>query len=133
MIMEKPTVEAVRFGSRDVIATSGQLGVQIGGLYNGTSGDWFVSNVKGATTGTQDFSTIAGYFNEAIGLTVYNANNVDNVKYENFTLDGGSSNQAFSAFAGGPYDVMSPGGNDYNGWYIWYSTSGGGFFQWQHE
>lgn len=32
MKMEKPTVEAVRFTSADVIATSGQLGVTLSGF-----------------------------------------------------------------------------------------------------
>ena len=126
MKMEKPTVEAVRFGSRDVIATSGQLGVQIGGLYNGTPGDWFVSNVKGATSGTQVFSTIADYFNEATGSTGYNAGNVE---YENFSINNGSNKISLNGFRqyeeNDRYDYLK----DFNGWYIWYTTEqGGGYF-----
>ena len=116
MKMEKPTVEAVRFRSRDVIATSGQLGVQIGGLYNGRSGDWFVSNVKGATSGTQDYSTIAKYFNEATGSTGYNAGNV---QYETFSIDEGSHRVGFALFGNKEEDSQYSYLNDFNGWYIW--------------
>ncbi len=126
MKMEKPTVEAVRFGSRDVIATSGQLGVQIGGLYNGKPGDWFVSNLKGATSGTQDFSTIADYFNEARGLTGYSA---DTVGYENFSTHNGSHMVGLALFGQYEEDSRYDYLKDFNGWYIWYSTSsGGGYF-----
>ena len=125
MIMEKPTVEAVRFGSRDVIATSGQLnvkGVQLGGVGDGRTGNWFVSNVQGATDGTRDPDTIVSYFNEAAGLTgpPY-AFHTGNIESANFSLDGGEHNMMFKGFAGGYYDDKDPG-NDYNGWYIWYSN-----------
>ena len=127
MKMEKPTVEAVRFGSRDVIATSGQLnvkGVQLGGVGDGIKGNWFVSNVQGATSGTQDKTTIIEYFNAASGAG-FTESNYD---YANFSLDSGTHYKAFWGLAGGYYDDNDPG-NDYNGWYIWYSTSsGGGYF-----
>lgn len=126
MKMEKPTVEAVRFGSRNVIATSGQLGVQIGGLYNGTPGDWFVSNVQGATDGTRNLSTIASYFNEATGSTGYNAGNVG---YENFSSDKGSHNAGFSLFGNKEEDSQYSYLKDFNGWYIWYNDH----FEWQHK
>ncbi len=40
MKMEKPTVEAVRFTSADVIATSGQLGVKLSGFGGLDKSDW---------------------------------------------------------------------------------------------
>ena len=40
MKMEKPTIEAVRFTSADVIATSGQLGVKLRGFGGLDPTDW---------------------------------------------------------------------------------------------
>ena len=113
MKMEKPTVEAVRFGSRDVIATSGQLGVMLGGFGNGTSGDWFVSNVKGATSGMKDKTTIIEYFNAASGAG-FNESNYDDA---GFSLDGQSSKTLYRLVN---YLDADEDGASYNGWYIWY-------------
>ena len=112
MKMEKPTVEAVRFGSRDVIATSGQLGVMLGGFDNGRSGDWFVSNEKGATSGTRVIKDIADYFKAASGV-------VDDPN--NFLFE---SEGYYDPFQGLMEDEELSGYAIYNGWYIWYTENG---------
>ncbi len=53
MKMEKPTVEAVRFTSADVIATSGQLGVTLSGF--GDNGDPYEKN-NTFTVGRKDYT-----------------------------------------------------------------------------
>ena len=125
MKMEKPTAEVVRFQNSDVIATSGQPavqpGVQLGNFYNGTRGDWFASNVKGATSGTQDQSTILGYFNAASGQNF--------TTYYQIILDSDSSD----GISPDPMDDILPNpiyyeeayssAGRYNGWYIWDSAN----------
>ncbi len=51
MKMEKPTVEAVRFTSADVIATSGQLGVNLSGF-----GDSSTSDNNTITVGSKNYT-----------------------------------------------------------------------------
>ena len=53
MKMEKPTVEAVRFTSADVIATSGQLGVKLSGFGDLNHTDYENNTI---TVGRQDYT-----------------------------------------------------------------------------
>jgi len=123
MKMEKPTVEVVRFQNSDVIATSDQPGgqpavqpgVQLGGFGNGTDGDWFVSNVQGATSGKQDQSTVLGYFNAASGRN-------DTGYYQIYLYpdtNTGSEGSDLTHLVG--YEEFSSSNAKYNGWYIWNS------------
>ena len=113
MKMEKPTVEAVRFGSRDVIATSGELGVMLGGFGDGMPG-WFVSNEKGAKSGTQKESTISEYFQAASGKSDFG-----------LAFNTGSDTKSFENIAANG-DINTDYA-EFNGWYIWYNDE----FVWQ--
>lgn len=118
MKMEKPTVEAVRFGSRDVIATSGQLGVMLGGFGDGEKNNWFASNVQGATRGTQAYDTVSNYLKAASGR-----------KDGNDNFNNGSVTELLSVIVS--YEMNDDTDANYanfNGWYIWYNDDNGGYF-----
>ncbi len=117
--MEKPTVEAVRFQSTDVIATSGALGVMLGGFNDETKGNWFVSGTKGATEGEQATNTVLGYFKTASGVDVGD--------FKNWKFQNGSGNPE-------RFDFLMEMDRDgdaatYDGWYTWFSNGSNSYFK----
>ena len=121
--MEKPTVEAVRFQSTDVIATSGERGVMLGGFNDEESGNWFVSGTKGATEGTRVTDTVLGYFKTASGVE---GSEYNNWKFKN---DDEGACETFNRLVSRDNNGSSV---PLDGWYTWCSTGSGlGYFQWQ--